>query len=383
MTRVGIRIEFVKQKWPDLLKMGRAGKLQMWPVGWITSYGEGDAFIAAALQHEHRPVELLALPPARVRRALSRRRTRDARRARAQRSCYRTMSELVAAYTPWELGVYRIENTLVQPWVLGYKKNTYYEHPWQYLDIDVARSAARRSDRVTRKCDRRRAHRRRRRTLHVAGVTLRRAARRLRAQCGTPRRNIRARPRSRFAAAPCPTSRTLVPLQPRIRVPATATRAGGLRAPRLRSRRARSPDSSVRRASTAALGRRCRDLARAFPPGTAGIRIRVVLPRFVSRRWRLTGGRAFDKPRPEETIMNDTDKLQRWFRRNFRGLWRLRDFRKLWAVADDHVVRRADHQSRAAADGGAAAARDAVADGRAGRARDAAVRAGVSCTPAC
>ena len=44
-------------------------------------------------------------------------------------------------------------------------------------------------------------------------------------------------------------------------------------------------------------------------------------------------------------------------------------------VADDHVVRRADHEPRAAAHGRGAAARDAVADGRAGRARDAAVRA--------
>ncbi len=45
MTALGIRIDFMKQKWPDLLKMGRAGKLQMWPVGWINTYGEGDAFM--------------------------------------------------------------------------------------------------------------------------------------------------------------------------------------------------------------------------------------------------------------------------------------------------------------------------------------------------
>ena len=36
---------------------------------------------------------------------------------------YRKMAELVAAYNPWDLGVYRIENTLVRPWVLGYKKH--------------------------------------------------------------------------------------------------------------------------------------------------------------------------------------------------------------------------------------------------------------------
>jgi MFS family permease len=44
----------------------------------------------------------------------------------------------------------------------------------------------------------------------------------------------------------------------------------------------------------------------------------------------LTGGRAFTKPRPEETMMNDTDKLQHWFRRNFDGLWLSASFRRLW-----------------------------------------------------
>jgi peptide/nickel transport system substrate-binding protein len=49
------------------------------------------------------------------------------------------MSELVAAYNPWWLGIYTIENTLLQPWVQGYKKHAYWEHPWKYLDIDTAR----------------------------------------------------------------------------------------------------------------------------------------------------------------------------------------------------------------------------------------------------
>jgi MFS family permease len=44
----------------------------------------------------------------------------------------------------------------------------------------------------------------------------------------------------------------------------------------------------------------------------------------------MTGGRAFDKPRPEETMMNDNDKLQDWFRRNFSGLWLSASFRRLW-----------------------------------------------------
>jgi hypothetical protein len=31
----------------------------------------------------------------------------------------------------------------VQPWVRGYKKHAYWEHPWQYVDVDSARVAAR------------------------------------------------------------------------------------------------------------------------------------------------------------------------------------------------------------------------------------------------
>jgi hypothetical protein len=53
------------------------------------------------------------------------------------------MNELVTAYTPWVLTSYRIENVLVQPWLTGYKYNPTYQHPWPYLDVDVAvRSAA-------------------------------------------------------------------------------------------------------------------------------------------------------------------------------------------------------------------------------------------------
>ncbi len=52
------------------------------------------------------------------------------------------MAEIVAAYNPWDLGVFRIENTLVRPWVIGYKKHVNIEHAWKYLDLDLARRQA-------------------------------------------------------------------------------------------------------------------------------------------------------------------------------------------------------------------------------------------------
>jgi len=140
MTALGIRIDFLKQKWPDLLKMGRAGKLQMWPLGWINTYGEGDAFMQLLYSKNigQSNYSRFALPEYDELYRKSKRLPDGPER----NALYRKMAELVAAYNPWDLGVYRIENTLVRPWVIGYKKHINREHAWQYVDIDVARQKA-------------------------------------------------------------------------------------------------------------------------------------------------------------------------------------------------------------------------------------------------
>ncbi|MGH8714691.1 MAG: ABC transporter substrate-binding protein [Casimicrobiaceae bacterium] len=140
LKAVGLRIEFVKQKWPDLLKMGRAGKLQMWTLANTSSTPAGIGFFQL-LYGPNAGNENLArfrLPEF------------DALYARARLmpegperlEIFRRLSELVTAYAPWELSVYRRETVLVQPWLLGYKYNTFFVHPWQYYDIDLARRKA-------------------------------------------------------------------------------------------------------------------------------------------------------------------------------------------------------------------------------------------------
>jgi len=140
MTALGIRIDFLKQKWPDLLRMGRAGKLQMWPVGWINTYGEGDAFMQLLYSRNigQSNYSRFALPEYDE----LYRKTKRLPDGPERNAIYRKMAELVAAYNPWDLGVYRIENTVVRPWVLGYKKHVNLEHTWKYLDLDPSRRKA-------------------------------------------------------------------------------------------------------------------------------------------------------------------------------------------------------------------------------------------------
>jgi oligopeptide transport system substrate-binding protein len=140
LARIGIRVDFLVQKWPDLLKMGRAGKLQMWPVGWITQYNEGDAFMQLLYSKNigQSNYSRFTLPEYDE----LYRQTKRIPAGPERTALYRKMSELVNAYNPWDLGVWRIENTLVRPWVDGYKKHAFHEHAWKNYDLDPAAQKA-------------------------------------------------------------------------------------------------------------------------------------------------------------------------------------------------------------------------------------------------
>jgi oligopeptide transport system substrate-binding protein len=140
MDAVGVRIEFLKQKWPDLLKMGRAGQLQMWSLGNISITTEAFGFFDL-LYGPHSGVTNLArfnLPEFNQLYDKARQLPDSSERTRL----FQKMSELVTAYAPWKLDAYRYETVLIYPWVLGYKYNPFNQFPWQYLDLDVARREA-------------------------------------------------------------------------------------------------------------------------------------------------------------------------------------------------------------------------------------------------
>jgi ABC-type transport system substrate-binding protein len=137
MDAVGLRLEFIKQKWPDLLKMGRAGQLQMWSLGNISNTTEGFGFLDL-LYGPHSGVTNLArfkLPEYDKLYDQARQLPDSPERTRL----FQRMSQLVTVYAPWKLDAFRYETVLVYPWVLGYKHNVFDQYPWKYLDVDVAR----------------------------------------------------------------------------------------------------------------------------------------------------------------------------------------------------------------------------------------------------
>ena len=136
MDAVGIRIEFTKQKFPDTLKQGLAGQLQMWGLANTNTNDNGSGFLDL-LYGPHKGMSNLGrfdLPEFNALYDRAKKLPNGPERVKL----YREMSKLVVAYAPWVMHTYRIENIVWNPWVEGYKYNTFDPHPWMYLDLDLA-----------------------------------------------------------------------------------------------------------------------------------------------------------------------------------------------------------------------------------------------------
>ncbi len=133
LDAIGIRIRFLKQKWPELNRMSEAGQLQMWNLGWISSIPDADSFYSPLYGPNIGTSNDARLRLADYDRAYEASRALPDGAGRWAE--FRRMEELVAAYTPWILGSYAYDNVLVQPWLRGYKQNIFQRNQWQYYAV--------------------------------------------------------------------------------------------------------------------------------------------------------------------------------------------------------------------------------------------------------
>jgi ABC-type transport system substrate-binding protein len=133
MDAIGIKLEFVKQKWPDLLKMSMAGQLMMWNIGWTVGVRDGDTFLGLLYsknkgnlndarfslpEFDRLYEQSKMLPDGPQRTAL-----------------FRRMTDIIEVYAPWHPGYFTYRNALAQPWLRNYKQHAFTAHPWWMLDV--------------------------------------------------------------------------------------------------------------------------------------------------------------------------------------------------------------------------------------------------------
>ena len=140
MANVGIRMEATAVQFADLINDKRVGNFQVAGSAWIADYPDAQNFLQLLYgpntnqsnearfklaEYDRLYEQSLGYPDSPQRDHL-----------------YREMDRLIFAYAPWRLGVHRIFNHLVYPWVKGYKKHPILYTNYKYLDIDVAAQRA-------------------------------------------------------------------------------------------------------------------------------------------------------------------------------------------------------------------------------------------------
>ena len=135
MEKIGIRVEYKKAKWPELLRESRAGRLMMWNLGWSATIPDAEPFYQILYgpnvgQANHSRFNLpewnklfdqaKLLPDGPQRTAL-----------------FREMDKLFFAYAPMRPLVHRINTGLMHPWVIGYQRHPTMREFWKYVDIDT------------------------------------------------------------------------------------------------------------------------------------------------------------------------------------------------------------------------------------------------------
>ncbi len=136
MKAVGLRIVFKVAKWPENLKASRTGKLMMWGVAWSASTPDGETFLALAYGPNkgganHARFDLPAFNT-----LFARQGTLPDGPERAQ--VMEEASKLMVAYVPYKLSTHRIVTDLMQPWVIGFRRNPFMREFYKYLDVDPA-----------------------------------------------------------------------------------------------------------------------------------------------------------------------------------------------------------------------------------------------------
>ncbi len=140
MKALGVRMSFKSAKWPENMRSARAGRLQMWTVGFIATTGDGQEVLRRyhgsqvgqqnlsrfALKAFDSVYEKLAVLPDGPERA----------------ALFDNAKRMAVAWAPYKLHVHRYATDLVAPWLIGFRRPPYWNDWWHMVDIDLALHAS-------------------------------------------------------------------------------------------------------------------------------------------------------------------------------------------------------------------------------------------------
>jgi ABC-type transport system substrate-binding protein len=130
---VGLRIAFDIASWPELLKMGRAGKLMMWGFSWVAGTPDGGFFLGIGYgpnANESNDAHF-SLPA--YDRLFERQNVLPDGPERA--ALMREAKNILVAYMPYKAHVHTVVSDVLQRRVIGHLRHPFMRDTWQYIGI--------------------------------------------------------------------------------------------------------------------------------------------------------------------------------------------------------------------------------------------------------
>ena len=133
MDAIGIRTAFIKQKWPELNRMGEAGQLMMWGLGNVAVIPDADTFYSLLYSGNIGSGNYAKLRLPEYDRLYEE--SRSIADERARTALFRKMNDLIHAYAPWIVNVHDYGIVLTQPWLRGFKPDPLLRYQWKFYDV--------------------------------------------------------------------------------------------------------------------------------------------------------------------------------------------------------------------------------------------------------
>jgi ABC-type transport system substrate-binding protein len=136
LQAIGIRTKTSVAKWPEQLKLSRAGKLQVWALGGSSAQLDGLGALARFDSTQWGGQNLARFKNAQFDAIYNRMSLLPDGPERE--ALFRQASLIATAYMPYKFNVHRISTDMWHPWVVGYRRPLFWQDWWQFVDVDMS-----------------------------------------------------------------------------------------------------------------------------------------------------------------------------------------------------------------------------------------------------
>jgi len=140
MDAIGVKMEFKIGIWPEQLKAARAGKLQMWQLGFTAAEPDSGVGLQIGATAQAGQQNLARFSNKKYDELFAKQGVmpdgpeRDA----VIRECVR----IIIAYMPYKIRLNRVSTDMAQPWLIGYRRPLFWQEWWHMVDIDNSKRPA-------------------------------------------------------------------------------------------------------------------------------------------------------------------------------------------------------------------------------------------------